>query len=307
MLPKAVEEANRRAEEIHRQIYGNTEQPPQGTPEAKPAPESEAPKAEAPAPQTEQPAPTEPPKAEAPEAPKPEDDSWKRRYEVLEGKYKAEIPRMAAELRNLKAQLNEAQAKPATPPAPPPSKLRPEEVEEYGEKFIDVVKRAAAEVLPDDVGQIRQSVEQLKSDGLRLAKDRFFGDLNRLAPRWEQLNEDKDFLGWLAGIDPFTGQMRQDIFDQATAQMDAWRVANFFNGYGGESPAAASVPDPIDDQVEPPTSRVAAPPPGKKIWTTTEIGRFYADVRSRRLTPEDSQRIERDIFAAQSEGRIAQR
>jgi hypothetical protein len=294
MLPKAVEEANRRAEELHRQVYGNTEQ--------QPAP-AEEPKAEEPAQQTEAP-PQEPPKAEAPPAPPPEEDaSWRRRYEVLEGKYKAEIPRMAAELRNLKAQLNEAQAK-ANPPAPAPSKLKPEEVEEYGEKFIDVVKRAASEVVPGDVGEIRQQVEQLKGETLRLSKERFFSDLNRQAPQWERLNEDKDFLTWLAGVDPFTGQVRQDLFDQATAQMDAWRVANFFNSYGSEQPAAAPEPDPIAEQIEPPTSRVAAPPPGKKIWTTVEIGRFYADVRARRVNPEDQRRIEADIFAAQAEGRI---
>lgn len=301
MLPKAVEEANRRAEELHRQIYGNTEQG-----EQPPAP-SEEPKAEVP-PQPEAPPPADPPKAEAP-APTPEEDaSWKRKYEVLHGKYRAEVPRLAAEIRDLRGQLQEAQAKANTPPAPAPSKLKPEEVEEYGEKFIDVVKRAAAEVSsPEQVSEIKQTVDQLRSETLRLAKDRFFTDLARQAPQWESLNEDKDFLTWLAGVDPYTGQTRQDLFDQATAQMDAWRVANFFNSYGSERPAAPPEPDPIDQQVEPPTARVSAPPPGKKVWTTTEIGRFYADVRSGRVPREDAQRIERDIFAAQTEGRIAVR
>jgi len=302
-LPKAVEEANRRAEELHRQVYGNTETPPQGTPEATPAPEAE-PKAEVPA-QT----PTQPPTEVTPVAPvaTQEDDSWKRKYEVLDGKYKAEIPRMAAELRNLKAQLQDAMTK-AAPAAPAPSRLKPEEVEEYGEKFIDVVKRAASEVVStEEVGEIRNSVDQLRNETLRLAKERFYTDLNRQAPKWESLNEDKNFLTWLAGIDPYTGQMRQDLFDQAVSQMDAWRVANFFTSYGGEqSPASPPEQDPLADQIEPPTSRVSAPPPGKKIWTTTEIGRFYADLRARRLDPVDAKRIEADIFAAQTEGRIRQ-
>jgi hypothetical protein len=300
MLPKAVEEANRRAEELHRQVYGNPDQPPQD--EAVAAPQQEEPKAEE---KPAEPAPQQESKPETKPDPKEGDpDYWKRRFDVVQGKYSVEIPRMAAEIRSLKGQLNEALAKANNPPAPPTSKLKPEEVEEYGEKFIDVVKRAAAEVVPEDVGEMKQTVERLKGETLRLSKDRFFSDLTRQAPQWESLNEDRDFLTWLAGIDPFTGQNRQDLFDQATAQMDAWRVANFFNSYGSEQPAAESEPDPVAQQVEPPASRVSAPPPGKKIWTTEEIGRFYADVRSRRLNPEDQRRIEADIFAAQTEGRI---
>lgn len=303
MLPKAVEEANRRAEEIHRQVYGNPEQP---QPEA-PAPAKEEPKAEsqpeAPSPTAEQP-PVEAIAEQKPDAKEGHPDYWKRRFDVVQGKYSVEIPRMAAEIRDLKGQLQDALARATAAATPPPSKLRPEEVEEYGEKFIDVVKRAAAEVVPEDVGQIKQQVDQLKNEAMRLGRERFFSELTRQAPQWERLNEDKDFLTWLAGVDPFAGRARQDLFDQATSQMDAWRVANFFNSYGSEQPAAATEPDPITQQIEPPTSRVAAPPPGKKVWSTSEIGRFYADVRARKVNPEDARRIEADIFAAQTEGRI---
>lgn len=295
-LPRAVEEANRRAEELHRQVYGNTEQP---------APENEEQKAEAPA-QQEPPKAAEAPSQEpAPVASNPaEEESFKRKYEVLRGKYEAEIPRMAAEIRSLKEQLAQAASKAA--PAPAPSKLKPEEVEEYGEKFIDVVKRAAAEVVPEDVGEIKQTVEQLKSETVRLARDRFFSDLSRMSPQWERLNEDKDFLTWLAGIDPLSGQSRQDLFDQASASFDAWRVANFFNSYGSENKPeqAVSQPDLLAQQVEPPTTRVSVPPPAKKIWSIPEINRFYADLRTGKIDRDNAARIEADIFAAQSEGRI---
>lgn len=289
-LPKAVEEANRRAEELHRQVYGNTDQP---------APEQEAPTA------TEQPAqelPEEAPKVEAPPTPE-EDAGFKQKYEVLRGKYEAEIPRMAAEIRSLKEKLTQAESREAAP-APAPSKLRPEDREEYGE-LIDVMQRAAAEVVPQDVGEIKQTVEQLKSEQIKLARERFFTDLNRVAPHWEKLNEDKGFLTWLAGIDPLSGQNRQDLFDQASASLDSWRVANFFNSYSGEnSSERPSSTDQLAQHVEPPTTRVSAPPPGKKIWTIPEINRFYADIRSGTISAEDAARVEQDLFAAQTEGRI---
>ncbi len=303
-LPRAVEEANRRADEIHRQVYGNTEQAADvAAPEAAP---SEAPKAEVQA-QTTTPPQAESQQAEAPQAPTPaEDDSWKRRYDVLNGKYQAEIPRMAAEIRSLKERLSQVAARANVPASPAPSKLSQEEVEEYGEKFIDVVKRAAAEVVPSDVDEMKQTVEQLKGESVRMARDRFFGDLNRMSPQWEQLNEDKGFLTWLAGIDPFSGQNRQDLFDQASAQFDAWRVANFFNSYGSENRTEQPVSqlDPIAQQIEPPTQRVSVPPPGKKIWSTDEISRFYADLRAGRVNRDEAARMEQDIFAAQTERRI---
>lgn len=292
-LPKAVEEANRRADEIHRQMYGNTEQAP--------AP-SDEPKAQV-EPQAEAPPQAEPQTAEAPPAPTPEEDpSWKRRYEVLNGKYQAEIPRMAAEIRGLKEKLSQAEAR-QTVAAPAPSKLKPEDREEYGE-LIDVIQRAAADVVPQDVGEIKQTVEQLKGETMRLAKDRFFSDLTRRAPQWESLNEDKGFLTWLSGFDVASGRLRSELFDDACASFDTTRVAHFFTTYGSEQEPEPQAPDPLAQHVEPPTQRVSVPPPGKKLWRTNEITAFYAGVRSGQYSREDAARIEADIFAAQTEGRI---
>lgn len=300
MLPKAVEEANRRAEELHRQVYGNTEKP--ADPPQPPAPKQEE-QPPAPEPQPE-------PKKDEPPAPQPtptpEDESWKRKYEVLEGKYRAELPRVIAENRDLKGQVADLQKQiESMKSTPAPSKLKPEEIEEYGDKFIDVVKRAASEVVPQDVDQVRTKVQQLEAQSQRLVRDKFFEDLGRLAPQWEQLNEDQGFLSWLAGVDPLTGMSRQDLFDQASASYDSWRVANFFKSYGSENPKPVQAdPDPLAEQVEPSTQRVVTPPPAKKNWTTQEITAFYAGVRSGQYGREDAARIEADIFAAQREGRI---
>jgi hypothetical protein len=297
MLPEAVEKQAKLAEDLHRQVYGNTEQA-----ETPPAPEVEEPKAETP-PEV-QPAAEEPPKAVT-----PEEESFKRKFEVLQGKYSAEVPRMAAEIRDLKAKLAEAEAAAKTRESAPPaqSRLKPEEIEEYGENFVDFVKRAAADSVPHDVDEMKATVEQLKGETVRLAKDRFFGDLTRMAPQWESLNEDKAFLTWLSGIDPFSGRLRSEMFDDASQSLDAWRVANFFNSYRGEQEPEPQEPDLLAQQVEPPTTKVSAPPPGKKTWKTSEIAAYYAAVREGKLSRAEADRIENDIFVAQSEGRIVNR
>lgn len=285
MLPKAVEEQARRAEDLHRQHYGNTDEP---------APEVEA----------KAPEPVEAPKEQA--APEPDDASFKRKWEVLSGKYSAEVPRLAAEIRELKEKLALAESQASAAP-PKPSKLKPEEITEYGEEFTDFVKRAAAEVVPEDVGNIKAQVDQLREETARFKRDRFYSELAARAPHWERTNEDKEFLTWLSGIDPFSGRVRQEVFDEAVNSNDSWRVANFFNAFGGEQraePADASVLEPM---VEPQTTRVSAPPPGKKIWTTNEINQFFADRRRGLYSPADADRIDQELFAAGREGRIRQR
>jgi len=283
MLPRAVEEQARRAEDLHRQMYGNTDEP---------APEVEE----------KAPEPVEAPKEQA--APEPDDASFKRKWEVLSGKYSAEVPRLAAEIRELKEKLAESQA---SAPPPKPSKLKPEEITEYGEEFTDFVKRAAAEVVPDDVGNIRAQVDQLREETARIKRDRFYNELAAKAPHWERINEDKEFLTWLSGIDPFSGRVRQEVFDDAVNSNDSWRVANFFNAFGGETRTDSADANPLELQVEPQTTRVSAPPPGKKIWTTEEISRFFADRRRGAYSVAEADRIDQEIFAAGREGRIRQR
>ena len=293
MLPEAVEKQARLAEDLHRQVYGNT---------AEAAPVAEEPEVEKPA----EPAAVTPPPVEA----NPQEEaSFKRRFEVLQGKYSAEVPRMAAEIRDLKEKLSQAQtAAKAKESAPAQvSRVSQAEVEEYGENFVDFVKRAAADNVPTDVGEIRATVEQLKSETHRLARERFFGDLTQMAPQWDSLNENKDFLAWLAGVDAFSGRSRSAMFDEAYESLDAWRVANFFNSYRGEQETVPTEPDLLAQQVEPPTSKVSAPPPGKKLWTPAMITAFYADVREGRITGAQKESIEKDFFAAQREGRFVNR
>lgn len=72
------------------------------------------------------------------------------------------------------------------------------------------------------------------------------------------------------------------------------------------APAPAQRPD-ISAQAQP-TSRAApdiAPVNSGKQWTQQGISEFYADVTRGRVTPADKARIEREIFAAQKDNRIA--
>lgn len=310
---KAVQKQAELAEQLYQQTYGNTsaEAPvkEESSPVEAPPPES----VEQPATVVES-APVDASTENAIEQPKPKfpdadpnSSSWENKYKVIANKYSAEVPRYAQEIKSLKAEIEELKAKlvqPA-PSTPAPSKLKPEEVEEYGEKFVDFVKRAASEVLPDDVSTLKQSVEEVRKEQVALARRRFFEELGSLSADWESLNTDKGFLDFLGELDPYTGQQRQVLFDDAYAKLDAWRVANFFNSYSaGQEKNVPPPPPSLEAQVAPRATGVTAPPKGKKVYSTADVARFYDDMRRGRYTADEAARIEQDIFAAQTEGRL---
>lgn len=337
-IPRAVEKQAQLAEDLYKQAYGNTDGTPpaapvEPTPEGVPPQNQEAtPPAEPPAAPTDgkptdqnTPAPAEPntpenddgkPKPKFPDA-DPNSNTWEQKYKVIANKYSAEIPRYAQEVRGLKeriadleSKLTEAKSQPTQ--SAPVQKVKPEEIEEYGDKFYDFVKRAASEVVPagagnSEVEKLKESVEEVSKTQQRIARTRFFEELGKLAPQWEALNTDQDFLTWLNGIDSLSGRARQDIFDDAYGQLDAWRVANFFNGFTSEQTPKAPEPNPrdaLESQLVPTSNRAVTPPPSKKFWTTAEVARFYDGMRRGDYSEEEAARIEKDIFAAQSEGRF---
>jgi len=312
-LPRAVEKQAELADQAYQQAYGTPDgtTPPAPAPTVKPAPADTTP------PQPTEPvssAPAEDPaKTSQPPADKPADESgdldhWKQRAKVAEGRLAKEMPRMAQTIRDLRDQLASAEQKVASLESTPVATndgIKPEEVEQYGAEFIDMVKRAAKSATGVD-GDVKKQLEQVTEAQRKVARQAFFASLNQDAPQWEQLNTDQDFLNYLAGLDPYTGRPRQELFDDAYEKLDAWRIANFFNSFAqSRQPSAESRPPSRADQVVPSSTRTASPPsPTKRMWTTEGIARFYDDIRRGKVTEAEAARIESDIFAAQSEGRL---
>lgn len=306
---KNVEKQAELADQAYQQMYGT----PSATPVEAPVQQSEPVQATPlePPPNTEQSAPVEPAATEISE-PAPHEDSgdinhWRQRAKVAEGRLAKEMPRMAQSIRELKDQLSEAQSRPEPAAAPSSSNdgIKPEEIEQYGAEFIDMVKRAAkSQQAPADEG-LKKQLETITEQQRSVARSQFFDSLNRDAPQWEKLNTDQKFLDHLSSLDPYSGRQRQEIFDDAYEKLDAWRIANFFNSYADTQQPQAETPRPsFANQVVPSASKSHSAPPARKIWNTQEVARFYDDVRRGAVNPEQAAQIEQDIFAAQSDGRL---
>ena len=306
-LPRAVLEAEKRADDLLKQLneahsqqneevavvannQDTNQEPSQADVPAEPDP----------APQT-----TEAPLAE-------EDPSWESRYRVLVGKYNAEVPRLIAGNKELSHKLQsiegEFEAVRAAKETPRESLVKPEEVQEYGEPLVDLIRRAARDevsVKDQEINALKNRLERFEATNNKTAEVAFYEMLGNAVPHWEQTNKDAGFLKWLAEYDDLTGYQRQDSLDDAVRKNDASRAARFFNKWKEMSGnKAAIVTKSLASQVVPATSTNSTPPPGKKVWSRTEIADFYGKARRGEVNDADMIAIEADIHAAHLEKRI---
>jgi len=311
-IPRSVLAQAERAEALQQSIMSveNTE--------AKaPAPTVDQPPQEAAPAAVAQPAQPEQAPAAAPAA--PVEDSWEVKYKVLSGKYSAEVPRLAGELREIRAEiarLTEENAKLKTaPPAPvvADSGLTPESVvEKFGEDFAAAVGAVAARIADQRTDTLRNElapqIKRSTDTAVKVARSEFLRDLASTVPNYQEIDLQDGFTAFLDEVDPMTGRSRRDFFNEADRANNSQRVAQFFKAYAGTkspAPQQAAVSS-VESQIAPSSSRSSGPEPqGKKVWTQREIGAFYAAARQGRYSADDYKRIESDIFAAQRERRIA--
>lgn len=206
----------------------------------------------------------------------PDSETWQHKYNVLNGKYVAEVPRMARDLAaanhkidELTAQIQEMQQAPPPAAAPPPpgleqefgplgnssSFITSEETKEFGDDMVAFAKNAAKEVLAehissitkpfrDQISTLQTEVSTLKSQTANIAdaqttnsRTALYNYLNEHVAGWEAQNADPHFLGWLSQPDPLSGEPRRDMLNRAFARNDAQRVATFFNTFKQENAA----------------------------------------------------------------------
>jgi hypothetical protein len=201
------------------------------------------------------------------------------------------------------------------------------DIEEYGDS-IEVMRRVTKEetayhqqkianlenVIRDLQASVVPRVEQVAQRQAVSAEQSFWSDLTAAVPNWRDINQNKEFHSWLLEVDPLTGVNRQSYLENAQKNLDIRRVAAFFTTWQGntghriaQEPRNAAKSQ-LEKQVSPGRSRAAAAPTGDqpKTYVPEDITKFFNDVRRGAYKGRETERdrIERDIFAAQREGRI---
>jgi hypothetical protein len=262
------------------------------------------------------------------------DETAEQRYRTLQGMYNADTARLRGEKQELASRVDQLEkllssisAAPAQP-APATEKLiTQKDIEDYGDS-IDVMRRVTKEetlaaqrkiaelekLIRDMQLQVVPRVEAVAHRQAVSADQAFWSDLTAAVPNWREINQNKDFHSWLLEVDPLTGVTRQSHLENAQKGHDVRRVAAFFSTWQGntghsiaQEPRDAAKSQ-LEKQVAPGRGRTAAAPVDNqaRTYSPQDITKFFNDVRKGAYKGRETERdrIERDIFAAQREGRI---
>lgn len=333
-LPTQVQKQSEEVQALYKELNGETTEV-----QAESAEATEKVSTEAPVKEPSDSAVEQAPQSEANEQSKSDtknkEETWQQKYKSLQGMYNADVPRLNSQNRELASRISQLegllgnmQNQPIqTPSVPSEPLITEDDVKEYGDS-IDIMRKAAREEVATAnsrmatlENQIRQlqgvvpQVQQVQAQQKQTNEQAFWASISRAVPNWNEINTNNNFQNWLLETDPLTGITRQTYLEDAQKQLDSGRVINFFKlwqeGNGSQNTAQPNRKvqnSQLEKQVAPGRSRsngatVSGEPP---TYSSDDIKTFFNDVRMGKYKGREDERgrIERDIFAAQREGRI---
>lgn len=315
-LPRQVEAQLRELEALEKQL----------TEAQNPAPADPAPTPAEP-PQDPQPAPAEPKPVEptpTPTEPVVAEEKWEQKYKTLKGMYDAEVPRLHADLRDLKAQVDNlrkaSETKPVEPAKPKTAEklVTDADVEAFGSDLIEVQRKVAREVAAefrDELDAMRAENEklreQLTSTGTQVSEASFEQRLYRMVPDFEAVNADPKWIAWLNEVDPLLRAPRSSVAQQAFNRGDAEGVAHYVALFKQNSKPVEPTADKTDElerQIQPNRSAVSTPPTSQKgkVYTNADIEKMFRKATDLGIKgrSDEAKKLEAEIDAAFMEGRV---
>lgn len=273
------------------------------------------------------PAATNPAEQPQPAVEKPEHDAayWQARFEIVQGKYNAEVPRLSAEVASLKRQLDAALVQ-TQPELDANGEYRSKHIsdgvratraykkmaEEFGTDYAENHFEASAVTAQEAA---RAEMQPVREEAAAGAKDRLHSDIDRLSPNWMQTNDDPQFIQWAqVNRERYSGLPLIDILNDAYSQGDAVRVATVFNDYHelkrNHQPTNQQTP-PDPNALIAPSNRGSASQTVDnnkgKVWTESEAETTLDAIIAGRIKGAQAKELEAEITKAYGEGRVLAR
>lgn len=258
---------------------------------------------------------------------------------MLEGKYRAEVPRYAADLRDARQKILDLTNKNLslhedndklrrTAPAATPAGDAPSE-NDFDPALIAAIRESARKAAETAVStavapHVDRNAEQERS-AAALAHENFQRDVNDYLmdshnTGWREIDTKPEFHAYLADRDPMSGAQRQTLLNDAVKNADSLRAAAIFQDFLNRTnqpvrPVAAAVPavDPRAHLATPARGSSGAPvaEPEKRTYSRQEVAEFYSGYARAVVKPgitkaeiDRMKSIDQDIQFAMNEGRI---
>ena len=228
--------------------------------------------------------------------PKKESDTdYKKRYDDLKRHYDQKLEEWKKEKEELAAAQQVGEESGIARSELPKTT---EELEAFKSKYPDVyniVETVSALQAESRVSELKQEVETIREREERLKVESAYKELLSAHPDFVQIKKDDKFLAWL---DEQPASIADGIYNNNTDAKWGIRVIDLYKADAGigkrkrrssdADPAAAVTRSTAKDVV-------GEVNPDKKIWKASEIGK---------LKPWQFEKLEAEIDAAKSEGRI---
>lgn len=203
---------------------------------------------------------------------KTEYDALQHKFDVLKGKYDAEVPRFAFDLAEANKRLEKLEKeKPEEKPKPEPKddtlkKFKEEypEVYEGTSSLVDTMikeKLSKVDKIEEKIGKVEEKTEKVKVEsdrGLYLGKLDADQDVGR---NWRTINEDPEFKKWIQEEVPYAGGLkRYDFLMDSWNKMEPDNTLKFFKDFNALSKAAPKKDEKKvkDDDLHPPKGQKGA-------------------------------------------------
>lgn len=236
---------------------------------------------------------------------------WQQRFKVMEGKYRAEVPRFAAENRQMREEL-EALKQEIEANKPKPAE-RPTEAEfELLDQYFDDSTRKELDRFVDKKVQERlkgvtEEVQVAKKLTAQQAQSVFWKDVLREFPDYQGISTDDGFNEWLAQPIPLSPFTRYQMMMNAYEALDSSRFSEFLRTWKGEQGKPAPVNPALQSKVVP--QKAAGSSTGssqKQTYTPQQYAAMSDKARRASLDGkrEEARQITSELDAALREGRI---
>ena len=321
-LPKQVEAQLKALEELEKQLTQGTDpKPADPAPADPPADPKPADPPADPKPADPEPKPAEP--TPAPAEPPVSEEKWEQKYKTLKGMYDAEVPRLHADVRELKAQVESlrkaSETKPVeVKPAAPEKLVTDADVEAFGSDLIEVQRKVAREVAAEFRSELdamkaenQKLRDQLTATGTQVSEATFEQRLHRLVPDFQEVNVNPQWIEWLNEVDPLLRAPRKSVAQDAFNRGDAEAVAHYIGMFKQSiTPVKPTkdVTEELERQVQPNRTASSSAPVSQKgkTYTTADIDKMFKQVAElgNRGKLDEAKKLEAEIDAAYMEGRV---
>jgi len=253
-----------------------------------------------------------------------EDDKWKQRYQILQGKYNAEVPRLSQELRALKEKqtgaadatevnnlrsevsrltgLLNAAPKPSPINSPDLDSLR----ENYPAELVDGILAVVQKMVDPVLDRVNTVDKNVSTNAVTDRANRLRTLLAKSDIDYDEINTDPVFVeDWLQQVDDMSGKVRHQLLSDAFNSNDLDRTARFFIAY---AKGHANSPESKVSQAKPAADlnrhvRVGDtgnpdPVTQTRAWNAATISQFYTDKRNKKYTEKEAADLEKEIFAS---------